>query len=138
VVSTNPETHPHPPPYPHPSPNTNTRGHHHPCPGDCGGSQKSGHRRRTLAERLGRGLSRRARRVTINLDVALRVVAILQYEGYDAEILAEYDDKLPRYRADAFLSIHTDSCEIPELSGFKVARLSVSSIPEIETGWSAA
>ena len=59
-------------------------------------------------------------------------MAILQYEGYDAEILAEYDDKLPRYRADAFLSIHTDSCEIAELSGFKVARLAVSSIPEIE------
>jgi N-acetylmuramoyl-L-alanine amidase len=70
--------------------------------------------------------------VSINLDVASRVVAILQFEGYDAELLAEYDDKLPRYRADAFVSIHTDSCEIPEASGFKVARLAVSAIPEIE------
>jgi len=70
--------------------------------------------------------------VSINLDVATRVVAILQYEGYDAELLAEYDDKLPGYRADALVSIHTDSCEIPEASGFKVARLAASSIPEIE------
>jgi len=70
--------------------------------------------------------------VDINLDVALRVVAILQYEGYDAEILAEYDDKLPGYRADALVSVHTDSCEIPEASGFKVARLAKSTIPEIE------
>ncbi|MBN1135019.1 MAG: N-acetylmuramoyl-L-alanine amidase [Anaerolineae bacterium] len=70
--------------------------------------------------------------VSINLDVASRVVAILQYEGYEAELLAEFDDRLPRYRADAFLSIHTDSCEIPEASGFKVARLAASSIPEIE------
>jgi len=69
---------------------------------------------------------------SINLDVASRVVAILQYEGYDAELLAEYDAKLPRYRADALISIHTDSCEIPEASGFKVARLAKSSIPEIE------
>ena len=70
--------------------------------------------------------------VNINLDVALRVVAILQYEGYDAEVLAEYDDNLLRYRADALVSIHTDSCEILEASGFKVARLAASSIPEIE------
>jgi len=70
--------------------------------------------------------------VSINLDVATRVVAILQYEGYDAELLAEYDNKLPGYRADALVSIHTDSCEIPEASGFKVARLAASSIPEIE------
>ena len=68
----------------------------------------------------------------INLDVASRVVAILQSEGYNAELLAEYDDKLPGYLADAVVSIHSDSCEIPDLSGFKVARLSVSSIPEIE------
>lgn len=69
---------------------------------------------------------------SINLDVASRVVAILQYEGYEAELLAEYDDRLPRYRADVLVSIHTDSCEIPEASGFKVARLAKSSIPEIE------
>jgi N-acetylmuramoyl-L-alanine amidase len=70
--------------------------------------------------------------VTINLDVASRVVAILQYEGYDAELLPEFSDQLDGYRADAFVSIHTDSCNIPEASGFKVARVAASAIPEEE------
>lgn len=70
--------------------------------------------------------------VTINLDVAARVVAILQYEGYDAELLSEYSEKLPGYEADAFVSIHTDACNVPEASGFKVARVAASAIPEEE------
>ena len=70
--------------------------------------------------------------VTINLDVASRVVAILQYEGYDAELLPEYSDKLVGYEADAFVSIHADACNVPEASGFKVARVAASAIPEEE------
>lgn len=70
--------------------------------------------------------------VTINLDVASRVVAILQHEGYEAELLPEFSDQLQGYQADAFLSIHTDSCNIPEASGFKVARVAASAIPEEE------
>jgi N-acetylmuramoyl-L-alanine amidase len=70
--------------------------------------------------------------VTINLDVASRVVAILQNEGYDAELLAEFSDKLPGYRADAFVSIHTDACYVPDASGFKVAHVVNSAIPEVE------
>jgi N-acetylmuramoyl-L-alanine amidase len=70
--------------------------------------------------------------VWINLDIASRVVAILQYEGYDAELLAEYEDKLDGYQASAFLSIHADSCDVPEASGFKVARVAASAIPEQE------
>jgi N-acetylmuramoyl-L-alanine amidase len=70
--------------------------------------------------------------VSINLDVASRVVAILQHEGYDAELMAELSDKLDGYRADAFLSIHADSCGVPEASGFKVARVAASAIPEEE------
>ena len=70
--------------------------------------------------------------VTINLDVASRVVAILQYEGVEAELLPEFSDQLSGYRADAFISIHTDSCIIPEASGFKVARVAASAIPEQE------
>jgi N-acetylmuramoyl-L-alanine amidase len=70
--------------------------------------------------------------VTINLDVASRVVAILQSEGYEAELLAEFSEKLPGYRADAFVSIHTDACYVPEASGFKVARVVSSAIPEEE------
>ncbi len=70
--------------------------------------------------------------VTINLDVASRVVAILQYEGYEAELLAEFSEKLYGYQADAFVSIHADSCNIPGASGFKVARVAASAIPEEE------
>lgn len=70
--------------------------------------------------------------VTINLDVASRVVAILQSEGMEAELLPEFSDTLAGYQADAFLSIHTDSCDTPEATGFKVARVVGSAIPEEE------
>ncbi len=70
--------------------------------------------------------------VTINLDIASRVVAILQTQGYDAQLLAEFSDRLEGYKADAFVSIHTDSCDVPEASGFKVARVAASAIPTEE------
>ncbi len=70
--------------------------------------------------------------VTINLDVASRVVAILQYEGYQAELLDEFSHRLQGYQADAFVSIHADSCNVPGASGFKVARVAASAIPEEE------
>jgi N-acetylmuramoyl-L-alanine amidase len=70
--------------------------------------------------------------VTINLDVASRVVAILQDEGYEAELLAEFSPKLQGYEADTFVSIHADACNVPEASGFKVARVASSAIPDQE------
>jgi len=69
---------------------------------------------------------------TINLDVAARVVAILQHEGFDVDLLPEFADELSGYQADAFVSIHADSCNVPEASGFKVARVAASAIPEEE------
>jgi N-acetylmuramoyl-L-alanine amidase len=70
--------------------------------------------------------------VEINLDVARRVTAILLQAGYDVEVLAEFSPKLEGYQADALVSIHADSCNIPEASGFKVARVSHSAVPERE------
>jgi N-acetylmuramoyl-L-alanine amidase len=70
--------------------------------------------------------------VTINLDVASRVVALLQNEGHQAELLSEFSSELPGYNADAFVSIHADSCNVPGASGFKVARVAASAIPEEE------
>jgi N-acetylmuramoyl-L-alanine amidase len=67
--------------------------------------------------------------VDINLDVASQVVAALQERGYDAELLPEFSDKLDGYEADAFISIHADSCGVPDASGFKVARVASSAIP---------
>ena len=75
--------------------------------------------------------------VEINLDVAKRVVNLLQELGYQADLLAEYDPRLEGYQADALLSIHADSCEAfpnatPPASGFKVASVEDSLVPEVE------
>lgn len=70
--------------------------------------------------------------VEINIDIAQRVVAQLALSGYNAEMLAEFSPKLKGYEAAALVSIHTDSCNVPEASGFKVARVSASQMPEVE------
>lgn len=70
--------------------------------------------------------------VTINLDVASRTAAILRSEGYAVRVLPEFAPDLSGYVADAFVSIHTDSCDVPGASGFKVARVSASAIPAEE------
>jgi N-acetylmuramoyl-L-alanine amidase len=70
--------------------------------------------------------------VEINLSVAQQVAALLSRAGYRAEILAEFSPKLEGYRAIALISIHADSCNVPDASGFKVARVSSSLMPELE------
>lgn len=72
------------------------------------------------------------REVDINLAVAERVVAALREQGYDVDLLEEFDELLDDYRADAFVSIHADSCDIEQASGFKVAHAWDSAIPDIE------
>jgi len=56
----------------------------------------------------------------INLRVAQAVAANLRDQGAQVDILDEFDRRLEGYRADAFVSIHADSCAI-DLTGFKVA-----------------
>jgi len=70
--------------------------------------------------------------VDINRDIAERVVSALNKAGYEAEILAEFGPELNGYQAGALVSIHTDSCNVPEATGFKVARVSSSMVPEQE------
>jgi len=72
------------------------------------------------------------READINAAVAERVVAALRAQGYEVDLLDEFDERLEEYQADAFVSIHSDSCDIPEASGFKVARSWESAIPDIE------
>jgi N-acetylmuramoyl-L-alanine amidase len=72
------------------------------------------------------------REVDVNLEVALRVVAALQARGHHVDLLGEYDERLDGYQADAFLSIHSDACDIADATGFKVARAADSAIPSIE------
>lgn len=75
--------------------------------------------------------------VEITLDVAERVVYVLRALGYQADLLEEFDARLEGYRADALVSIHADSCEdfpnaTPPASGFKVASVEDSMVPELE------
>jgi N-acetylmuramoyl-L-alanine amidase len=70
--------------------------------------------------------------VEINLDVAQRVFFALHAAGYDTDLLQEWDERLDDYQADVLVSIHADACLYPEASGFKVARVADSHLPEIE------
>jgi N-acetylmuramoyl-L-alanine amidase len=70
--------------------------------------------------------------VEINLAVAKLVVSALSRYGYDVEMLAEFSPKLNGYQASALVSIHADSCNVPGVTGFKVARVTSSSVPELE------
>lgn len=68
----------------------------------------------------------------INYAIALEVVDLLQRRGIQADLLEEFDDRLTGYQANALVSIHSDSCAISGASGFKVARVTDSAIPEAE------
>ncbi|MBI3942406.1 MAG: N-acetylmuramoyl-L-alanine amidase, partial [Chloroflexi bacterium] len=67
----------------------------------------------------------------INLSVAQKVVGLLASGGYDAELLAEFDPRISGFVADAFLSIHSDSC-VTNVSGFKISRYSLSKNPKVD------
>jgi N-acetylmuramoyl-L-alanine amidase len=68
----------------------------------------------------------------INHTVALEVVDLLERKGVQVDLLDEFDERLDDYQADALVSIHADSCNIPGATGFKVARVTESAIPEAE------
>jgi N-acetylmuramoyl-L-alanine amidase len=69
--------------------------------------------------------------VEINLEIARRVVSLLTSQGYETDLLEEFDSRLHGYRAQALVSIHADSCTYPH-SGFKVARVVDSAVPAVE------
>ncbi|MCB0163268.1 MAG: N-acetylmuramoyl-L-alanine amidase [Anaerolineae bacterium] len=68
----------------------------------------------------------------VNYAIALEVTNLLARQGVQGDVLDEFDDRLTDYQADALISIHADSCTIPGASGFKVARVTDSAIPESE------
>jgi len=70
--------------------------------------------------------------VKVNLAIAQEVAALLTRKGYGVDLMDEYDDRLTGYRGDALVSVHADSCDVPGASGFKVARVTDSAIPEAE------
>jgi N-acetylmuramoyl-L-alanine amidase len=75
------------------------------------------------------------REVDLNLDAANRVIKALTQEGYDVDLLQEFDQRLNGYRGLALLSIHSDSCEYvnDEATGFKVAGSMLSKYPDEST-----
>lgn len=70
----------------------------------------------------------------VNLDIARRVMALLEARSYRVDLLQEFDSRLAGYQADALVSIHADSCDyINDIAtGFKVARSVASYEPETE------
>ena len=68
----------------------------------------------------------------VNYNVAVEVVNLLERRGIQADLLDEFDSRLKDYRANALVSIHADSCDIPGATGFKAARVTNSAIPQAE------
>jgi N-acetylmuramoyl-L-alanine amidase len=56
----------------------------------------------------------------VNSKVAERAAALLRDQGIRVDVLDEFDARLKGLQADAFVSIHSDSCQ-SDFSGFKVA-----------------
>ena len=59
----------------------------------------------------------------VNLEIANLVKESLVAQGFQVDLLNEFDTRLNGYRAVALVSIHNDSCEYvnDEATGFKVA-----------------
>jgi N-acetylmuramoyl-L-alanine amidase len=70
--------------------------------------------------------------VDVNLQIATLVQKILTGEGYQVELLHEFDPRLTGYQAAALISIHNDSCDFinNEATGFKVASAMATRHPE--------
>jgi N-acetylmuramoyl-L-alanine amidase len=68
----------------------------------------------------------------INQDVAALVQQTLSAEGFDIDLLKEFDPKLNGYQALALISIHADSCDYinNQATGFKVAASLNSTRPD--------
>jgi N-acetylmuramoyl-L-alanine amidase len=70
--------------------------------------------------------------VSLNLKIATLVQQQLTAQGYQVDLLEEFDTRLFQYKAVALVSIHNDSCDYinDEATGFKVAAAKYSSYPE--------
>jgi N-acetylmuramoyl-L-alanine amidase len=73
--------------------------------------------------------------VSLNLKIATMVKELLEGEGYEVDLLKEFDSRLPEYQAVALVSIHNDSCEYfnDQATGYKVAAAPSSIYPEKAT-----
>jgi N-acetylmuramoyl-L-alanine amidase len=72
--------------------------------------------------------------VDINMDIATRVRDKLVNDGYEVDLLAEFDPRLNGYQGMALISIHADSCQYIEgAKGFKIAAAMSTTYPEQAT-----
>jgi N-acetylmuramoyl-L-alanine amidase len=69
---------------------------------------------------------------SVNEKIATLVRQNLLQDGYDVDLLNEFDTRLTGYDALALVSIHNDSCDYinDEATGFKVAPASSTQFPE--------
>lgn len=72
------------------------------------------------------------REVDVNLEIAERARSLLVEEGYQVDLLTEFDPLLRNYRALVLVSIHADSCQYinDQATGFKVAAAMSTTYPE--------
>lgn len=71
----------------------------------------------------------------VNLTIATLVQQNLVTQGYEVELLQEFDPRLQGYKAAVLLSIHNDSCEYinDEATGYKVAAATGAHDPNLAT-----
>ncbi|MCK5430990.1 MAG: N-acetylmuramoyl-L-alanine amidase [Anaerolineales bacterium] len=69
---------------------------------------------------------------SVNETVATYVQQYLIEEGYDVDVLKEFDPKLTGYQASALVSIHADSCDFinTQATGYKVSSAMANPHPE--------
>lgn len=70
--------------------------------------------------------------MSVNLEIATRVQQQLLAQGYEVDLLQEFDQNLYDYQALALVSVHNDSCDYvnDQATGFKVAAAASSAYPE--------
>ncbi|MBA4383640.1 MAG: hypothetical protein C0410_02795 [Anaerolinea sp.] len=71
----------------------------------------------------------------VNLRIASLVQQKLTSEGFQVDLLEEFDSRLSQYKAIALVSIHADSCDFinDAATGYKVAAALDSAYPEKAT-----
>jgi N-acetylmuramoyl-L-alanine amidase len=68
----------------------------------------------------------------VNMDVAQRIVEELKAQGFEVDLLEEFDSRLEGYQAVALISIHADQC-LPindQATGYKVAAAMDTQVPD--------
>lgn len=68
----------------------------------------------------------------VNHDIALRVVQLLENQGYQIDLFPEYDLEFLNYEGTAFISLYSGSCaeNPPPASGFKIGASYLAQNPD--------